>query len=312
MPSHKDGIICLVGGTGFVGRHLIGELAQRGYRIRVLTRQGKRHRKLLAYPQLELLEVNVHDADALQSALAGVDAVINLSGILNASRGAHRSFSAVHVGLVENVVAACRGQGVRRLLHMSALRAGPDAPSIYLRTKAQGEAVAFAAADAMAVSVFRPSVIFGPNDSFFNRFAQLLTFIPGFFPLACPGSRFAPVFIGDVVRAFVDSIDDERTFGQAYDLCGPHQYSLYELVEYTAAVQGLKRKIIGLGPVLSQLQARILEWVPGKPFSMDNYRSLELDSVCGCNGLEALNISPTSLESVVPGYLGAKEPEFNG
>ena len=164
-----------------------------------------------------------------------------------------------------------------------------------------------AAAGELAVSVFRPSVIFGHDDSFFNRFAELLAAAP-LFPLACPEARFAPVYIGDVVAAFVDSIDDKRTFGEAYDLCGPREYTLRELVEYTAEVQGLRRRVLGLGDGLSRLQASVLQRVPGKPFSMDNYRSMQVDSVCKCNGLEQLGIVPTSVEAIVPAYLGRRDP----
>ena len=303
----KSKQICLIGGSGFVGRHLAGELTRRGYQLRVLTRKRERRRALLVFPTLELIDADVHDSSQLSEAIDGCDAVVNLAGILNEVGGKNASFDAVHAELPEKIVQACQEKGVGRLLHMSALNAAADAPSAYLRTKSKGEAAIQAASDKIATTIFRPSVIFGYDDSFFNRFALLLRVTPFVFPLACPKAKFAPAYVEDVVTAFADVLDDKTAFGQSYDLCGPDHYTLSELVEYTANVCGLNRKIWGFSDGMSQLQARALEKVPGKPFSTDNYRSMQVDCVCATNGFAILGIDPVSLESVVPRYLGRED-----
>jgi len=201
-------------------------------------------------------------------------------------------------------VQVCRETGVPRLLHMSALQAARTAPSHYLRTKALGEeAVHRAEGPDFHVTSFRPSVIFGPGDGFLNRFAGLLRFVPGFFPLACPGARFQPVYVEDVVRAFADSLDNHKTFGQRYDLCGPQIYTLREIVEYVAKLLDKRVCVVGLPDGLSWLQAAMLEFAPGKPFSLDNYRSLQVDSVCEKGFPEVFGITPARLEEIAPGYL---------
>jgi len=297
-------MIGLVGATGFVGHHLACELARRGYRMRVLARRRERHRELLVYPTLELVETDVHQVSDLSARLAGCDAVINLAGILNETRHPNESFQSVHVELPRKVAEACASNRITRLLHMSALNASPEAPSAYLRSKGEGERVVERAAhEGLQLTIFRPSVIFGRDDGFFNRFAALLRLSPLFFPLACPGARFAPVCVDDVVAAFAGSLADKKTFGKRYELCGPRVYTLAELVQYTARVIGVHRRIIPLGEGLSRLQARILERVPGKPFSLDNFLSMQVDSVCAENGLAALGITPASVEGRVPLYL---------
>lgn len=302
--------IAILGGTGFVGRVLACELARERRRIRVLTRRRERDRALLVIPSLELVEVNVHSGAALSEALKGCDAVVNLVGILNSLKGPGETFEDAHATLAAKIADAARFNRIDRLVHMSALGASEDAPSEYLRTKAAGEAAVFAAAaDGMKVTSFRPSVIFGPADSFINRFATLLRMSPVVFPLACPDARFAPVYVADVAKAFAQCLDDKAAVGASYELCGPNSYSLRELVEYTAKVLGLKRRVIGLGDGLSKLQAQLLELVPGKPFTMDNYHSLQIPSICSDNGFARLGITPRSLETIVPGYLRGDDRE---
>ena len=300
--------IAILGGSGFVGRHLVAALTRAGYAARVFTRRRSRSRSLLVIPTCEVVEADVHDASSLVANLAGCDAVVNLAGILNEHSGAGDRFQDVHAELPGKLVDACRQHGIVRMLHMSALGVAEDAPSAYLRTKFRGEQAAHAAeADGIAVTSFRPSIIFGPGDSFFNRFAGLLALSPFVFPLACPQARFAPVYIEDVVRAFTTALDDDSTAGQRYELGGPRVYTLRELVAYTAAITGRRRLILGLGDGLSRLQGRVFERLPGKPFSTDNYLSTKVDSVCSPGDFEKLGIVPRSVESVVPGYLGAGE-----
>lgn len=301
MAMHK---ICMLGGTGFVGRRLAARLSEAGHEIVILTRRRERHRDLLVLPGLRLIEGDVHEPEFLRSEFAGRDTVVNLVGILNEPGRDGRGFAQAHAELPGKVVQACRETGVPRLLHMSALQAAPGAPSHYLRTKAAGEEAAHRAGGAdFHVTSFRPSVIFGPGDGFLNRFATLLRLAPGVFPLACPDARFQPVYVEDVVRAFVEALDNHKTFGQRYDLCGPRVYTLREIVNYVAEHLGKRVCIIGLNDTLSYLQAAVMEFVPGKPFSLDNYRSLQVDSVCEKGFPEVFGIKPESLEEIAPTYL---------
>ncbi len=291
--------ICILGGTGFVGRHLVNRLAEQHLNVKVLTRRRERHRGLLVLPTLQLIEADVHDPVQLSRCFQGCDAVINLVGILNEKGHSGSGFRHAHVDLARKVIKACLDNGVRRLLHMSALGANAGmGPSHYLRTKGEAENYVHTnAGKELKVTSFRPPVIFGPDDSFINRFATLLKISP-ILPLACPDARVAPVYVGDVVDAFAAALHDPSTYGKRYDLCGPREYTVRELVQYTAKVMGVKRLIIGLPKTLSRLQAAIMEYVPGKPLSLDNYRSLTRDSVCK-NGEPC----PTTLESVVPQYI---------
>lgn len=294
--------VCVLGGSGFVGSHIISQLATSGRKIRVLTRRKSHANHLLVLPNVELVETNIHDQHNLDTAFVGMDAVINLVGILNEKEHSGEGFRRVHVELPRKMLNACHQSKVKRILHMSALNADANSgASHYLRSKGEGENHVHAFAGKIAVTSFRPSVIFGREDSFFNRFAGLLKITPLFFPLACAQARFAPVYVEDLAACFVENLEDKSSYGERYDLCGPNVYSLRELVEFTAKTLGLKRRVIGLPDFIARIQANVLEYVPGKPFSLDNYNSLQQDSIC-TDG----KILPTSVESVVPYYLGSK------
>jgi NADH dehydrogenase len=303
--------IAIIGGTGFIGSNLACELARRRYRVRVISRRRERNRQLLVIPSLELVEANVHSAASLSNALRGCDAVVNLVGILNERQCSGESFADVHARAPQNVAEAARFNRITRVLHMSALGADTAAPSQYLRSKARGEQAAHAqAAEGMQVTSFRPSVVFGPRDGLFSMLANTLRLSPYFLPLACAQSRMAPLYVGDLARAMANCLDDSGSFGQRYDLCGPRSYSLAELAEYTARVLGLRRRVIALPDALARMQARLLQLIPGSPFTMDNYLSLQVDSVCGdSNAFARLGITPVSLETVVPGYLAGRGNE---
>lgn len=297
--------LCIIGGTGFVGHHLIQRLAREGYALKILARQPERHRDLKVLPNAQLIQADVHNPQQLSRAFEGCDAVINLVGILNEKGHKGRGFYRAHVELPRKIIDACRSKGVRRLLHMSAL--GADAAyglSHYQRSKGEGENLVHASHQ-MQVTSFRPSVIFGPGDSFFNRFATLLRMTPPLapFPLACAETRFAPVYVGDVVEAIVKAINNPATFGQRYDLCGPQAYSLKTLVNYTARTLGIRRKILGLGKWLSRLQAGAFEYLPGKPLSRDNVLTMQRDNVCEQGFPELFQWHPRSIDQVVPYYL---------
>ncbi len=301
----KTGTVCLIGGSGFVGRHLAAQLSEAGWSVRIPTRHIERQRDLLVLPGVSLSAMDIFDAQSLRELCSDCDAVINLVGILNEKGHDGRGFQRVHVELAEKLLAACREQGVSRLLHMSALNADArEAHSHYLRTKGMAEdLVHTAVTQGLQVTSFQPSVIFGPGDSFFSRFGALLMTIPVAFPLACPDALFAPVYVGDVAAVFVKALTLPATVGQRYALCGPTRYTLRQLVEYTARTLGLHRHIIGLSPRLSSLQSRVFEYLPGKPFSRDNYWSLQKHSVCNAPFPAVFDITPSGIESIVPGYL---------
>ena len=295
--------ICILGGTGFVGEPLATRLANSGYQIKILTRHRERHRQFTVLPTVELVEADIHENKVLETQFSGCDAVINLVGILN---GSEQDFRGAHAALPRRVVNACAEAGVSRLLHMSALNAdAKNGASLYLRTKGEGEANALKGAKrGIAVTCFQPSVIFGPGDGLFNRFATLLN-LSLVLPLACPNARFAPVYVMDVVQAFCTALTDESTFGSTLELCGPHTYTLKELVEYTAKLMGRRRWVWELPDNLARLQARTFDRLHIPLFSMDNYQSLQVDSVCRCNGLASLGIEPRSVESVMPKHFNS-------
>jgi len=295
--------VCILGGGGFIGRHVCHALAAAGYRIRVATRDRERAKEqLILLPTVDVTPANIHDPAQLAAFVRGADAVINLVGVLHDGRG-NRSFQAAHVELARKVVAACRESGIGRLLHMSALASARDAPSRYLRTK--GEAEAIVRESGLAWTLYRPSVVFGPGDSFLNLFATVLRFSP-VVALACPDARFQPVFVEDVAAAFVKGLADLGSFGKSYDLCGPRVYTLRELVEYVGTVTGRRRPVVGLNDALSYCQALAMELLPVKLMTRDNYYSMKVDNVCGCDF--PFGIAPAALEAVAPSYLGRRTP----
>jgi NADH dehydrogenase len=295
--------ICILGGAGFVGRHLAARLNELQQPVRILTRRREKHRPLLVLPLTEVIETDVYSPTALKEQFSGCHAVINLVGILNESGHSGAGFRKAHVELSRKTLDACKQAGVKRLLHMSALNADAGhGPSIYLRTKGEAEDYLHTFHGGVNVTCFRPSVIFGPGDSFFNRFGTLLKLMPFVFPLACAGARFAPVYVGDIVEYFIQSIDNPDTYRRRINLCGPEVFTLKELVEYTAKTLKLRRRVIGLPDFIAVIQAFLMDYfIPGKPFSLDNYHSLKVDSICS-NGVKL----PTGIESIVPAYLGQK------
>ncbi len=305
--------VLVVGGSGFVGRHLVAALAARGCSVTVPARRRERAKHLVLLPTVEVVEEDVNLPGVLERLAAGRDTVINLAGVLHSRRGQRDQrgandygpdFARVHVELAQAVINACRTAGVKRLLHMSALGADPKAPSEYLRSKGIGERAALAAED-LAVTVFRPSVIFGPEDSFLNLFALLAKFLP-VIVLACPRARFQPVYVGDVVQAFLAALDERESRGKRYELGGPKQTTLRELVKTVCAITGRRRLIVGLGERLSMAQARMLELLPVKLMTRDNVRSMQVPSVCSTPF--PFGIEPAALEALAPSWLAPVGP----
>ncbi|MFO1494846.1 MAG: complex I NDUFA9 subunit family protein [Lysobacterales bacterium] len=302
--SHSLKIVVL-GGTGFVGRTLVHALQAAGHRVDVLSRNRERLRHLLVYPTVRVISTSVYDQAALTQRLRGADAVINLVGVLQSAGFGGADFERAHVTLTRTLIAAMRAAGVQRLLQMSSLRAG-EGDSHYLRTR--GEAEALVQNSGLAWTLFQPSVIFGPGDGLFCRFAPLLKWF-WLIPLARAGARFQPVYVKDVAEAMLRTLSRADSIGQRYPLVGPKTYTLAEIVRYTAELLDVRRLILPLPAPLGRLQAFACDLLPAalKPFSGDNYKSLAVDSVSARNGLTELGIVPMPLEMVVPDYLGQSD-----
>jgi uncharacterized protein YbjT (DUF2867 family) len=296
--------ILLVGGSGFIGSHLAAKLVADGHKVLVPTRRYERAKHLLLLPTAEISVADVHDDAALARLVRGQDAVVNLVGILKGGEGRPygAGFKRAHVELPHRIAHAVQEAGVPRLLHMSALAADGRAPSGYLRSKAAGEAAAFAVAPPVGVTVFRPSVVFGRGDSFLTLFARLLKIAP-VVPLACAQARFQPVWVEDVAAAFAASLARAESVGQAFDLCGPKTYSLRELVAYVGRITGRRRPIVPLPDALAYLQAWAFEFMPGGPLTRDNLRSMRVPNVCEAGCTLPFGLRATPLEAVAPEYL---------
>ena len=271
--------VLVIGGAGFIGRHIVNRLIDRGVRVTVPTRRRARAGHLITLPTIEVIEADIHADKDLNPLVAGSDAVINLVGILQGSRGLPYGpeFARAHVELPRRIVRACEAHSVRRYLHMSSLGADPKGPSMYQRSKGDGEAAV--RASGLDWTVFQPSVVFGPEDRFLNTFATLASIAPAL-PIANAQARFQPIYVGDVADAFVNSLDNRATFRKSYELVGPRIYTLKELVQFAARASGHPRPVIGLPGSLARAQAIMMELAPGEPMmSRDNLDSMQRDNV---------------------------------
>lgn len=299
--------ILILGGTGFIGSHLCEKLAKLPCRVTVVTRRRDKARHLQLLPMLDIAEVSAHDSSSLAPLLAEHDAVVNLVGILHGNESA---FEKAHVQLPLELSRACEAVGQRRIIHVSALGASPNAASMYQRSKARGEAVLLGSG--LDVSVLRPSVIFGAEDKFLNTFASLQQVFP-VIPLAASQARFQPVWVEDVASALVQCLEDKSTIGQTYEACGPEVFTLKQLVQlagrYSGVNDGNGRPVIGLPAVLARLQAWLMELAPGEPLmSRDNLDTMKTDNVASGKlpGLAALGITASALGAIAPYYLGTQ------
>lgn len=296
--------ILVLGGTGFIGRHICEKLHRQGWSITVPTRRALHAEPVQHLPRVTVLEADVHDPAQLLGLLNGHDAVINLVAILH---GSEDDFERVHVELPLALAEACAADGVRRVVHVSALGASLDGPSRYQRSKARGEEVLRGAG--LDLTVLRPSVVFGDGDRFLNLFARLQAALP-LLPLAGAQARFQPVWVEDVASAVVACLRDHGSpVGQTFECVGPDVLTLAELAQIAGRYGSRQRRVLPLPAPLARLQARVMEWMPGDPLmSRDNLDSMKVDNVASQQwpDLSALGIRAASVHSVAPTYLGQR------
>jgi len=299
-------VVSIFGGSGFIGRHLVRRLAERGATVRVATRNPETavHLRPMGDPgQIVLARVNLDDDAAVAGFLEGSDDAVNLVAVLHEGRTG--DFERLHARLPGRIGAAAAAAAVRRLAHVSALGADAGSPSAYARSKAAGE-VALRASFPAAV-ILRPSIVFGPGDGFFERFAKLSQLSP-VLPLIGGGrTRFQPVHVGDVATAIVAVLERPDAAGRTFELAGPTVYSFADLLRYLLHVLGRRRLLILVPFGLASMQARVLELLPAPLLTRDQVLLLERDNVAspGAAGLRDLGIAATPLEAVVPAYVRA-------
>ena len=289
--------ILVLGGSGFVGRHVCSRLSLQHHHITVPTRRlPARHIQMM--PGVSVVQANVHDPKQLQALVHGHDVVINLIAILH---GTEEEFTHAHVTLPANLARACHAENVTRLLHITALGADVHGPSMYQRSKARGELALLSASQKapLGLTLLRPSVIFGKDDQFINLFASLQKVFP-VMPLAGANTRFQPVWVHDVAQAIVHCVNTFSTEGQVFELCGPDILTLTELVQLAGLWVGKPRPVISLPYAIGWLQALLMEWAPGKTLmSRDNLDSMKVHNIATgkVQGLRALGISePKSIK----------------
>lgn len=297
-------VITVFGGSGFVGRHLVQRLARQGWLIRVAVRHPDSAlflKPLGDVGQITPIAASLRHEGSIAAAVAGADAVVNLVGILY-ERG-RQSFAEIHAEGARRVAQAARAAGARRLVQMSAIGADLASPSDYARSKAAGEAAATAAFP--GASIVRPSIVFGPEDGFFNRFASMARFSP-VLPLVGGGhTRFQPVYVGDVADAAVKCLFDPATRGKVYELGGPRVYSFLELMQLVLRETRRSRPLIPVPQWLAEIMGAVLQLLPVPPLTRDQALLMRRDNVVtGDNPtLADLGIAPTSAELILPGYL---------
>jgi uncharacterized protein YbjT (DUF2867 family) len=307
----RNRLFTIFGGTGFIGRYVVERLADRGARILVISRSpgshGRHLQPLGSVDQIVVRSADLSSEAALRSAVAGAAGVINLIGILYQT--SRQQFTEVHGALAGRIAAAAQADGVERLVQVSAIGADPNSPSAYARSKAEGERrvrEAFPGA-----TILRPSIVIGPEDGFFNRFAAMARVLPAL-PLIGGGqTRFQPVYVGDVAQAVIAALERDDAPGNTYELGGPQTYSFAELMRYMLQVLGRRRLLVSLPFGIATLQARFLELLPAPLLTRDQVELLKRDNVVspGVPGLEALGITPTPIELIVPQYLARHRAE---
>jgi uncharacterized protein YbjT (DUF2867 family) len=303
-------LVTVFGGSGFIGRHLVRRLCAKGWRVRVAVRRP--NEALFLKPmgdvgQVQLVQANIRDDGSVRAAVSGSDYVINLVGILFES--GKQSFSAVQAEGPGRIGAAASAAGVKRVVQISAIGANAESESDYAKSKAAGEAALHAAFP--SATILRPSIVFGPEDDFFNRFASLARMLP-MLPLIGGGeTRFQPVYVADVADAIMAVLADGTTAGKTFELGGPRVYSFRELMEIVLHETGRRRPLIAIPLGLAKLKAWFLQLLPNPMLTVDQVKLLAYDNVVseGAAGLKALGITPTTVEAIVPSYLWRFRPK---
>ncbi len=301
-----DANVAIVGGSGFIGQALASALASRAKSVRIITRKREHAKELWLLPKIEIVEADPHDEAALYEALENAQSVVNLVGVLHSKPGKPwgPEFDLAHVKLPARIARCMNRRKIRRLVHISALGAAEHAPSMYLRSKAAGEA-ALRANQGIDLTILRPSVVFGPGDQFLNLFAKLQKFSP-VIPLATPHARFQPIDVRDLANAIANCLENPITIGKQYECVGPDVLTLYEIVHWAGVYAGCPRPIIPLPDGAAWAQAWVMEHLPGKPLmSRDNLASASIPNVGSGPMSPELGIDkPHSLHAVAPTYLG--------
>jgi uncharacterized protein YbjT (DUF2867 family) len=296
-------VATVFGGSGFIGRYVVQRLARAGKTVRVAVRNTERALFLKtagSIGQIVPLHASVTDAAAVHRAVEGADWVVNLVGVLTDSRAA--SFQVIHVDAAARVANAAAAAGVQRLVHVSAIGADPASDSRYAASKGEGENAVRAAFP--GATVLRPSIVFGPEDNFFNRFAGMTRMLP-FMPVIEGATRMQPVYAGDVADAVLAAFQADNAVGKTYELGGPKVWLFVDLLAYILKVTGRDLPLVNMPVPLVRLQACLLEMLPGKLLTRDQLKMLARDNVVASDalGLSDLGISPTAVEQIVPDYL---------
>ena len=292
--------IVILGGSGFIGAQLATKLSSMAEKIIIPTRNIESNHGLKMIPNLEIMHLDVKDDRSVNLLFDKCDLVINTIGILN-EFDQDNSFDNIHYQLTKKISNSLRQNQVKRYLHISSLNADARSSGKYLKSKGKAEDYLLSETSSFCnVTIFRPSIVFGENDSFFNKFATLLKIFP-IFPLACPNSKFMPVYVEDLTDYMISTINNVKTYKQSIDVTGPNEYTFRELIGHTLTALNIRRIIIPLNSFLSRIQARVFENLPGKLFTMDNYESLQIDS-CSDKGFKG----SSSVEDIIPQYLNIK------
>jgi NADH dehydrogenase len=301
-------LVTVFGGSGFIGRYVVQELAKRGHRVRVAVRNpmlAQFLKPLGAVGQIQPVQANLRFPESVAAAVAGADAVINLVGILQES--GKQTFGDVQARGAAQVAQAAATAGARKLVQVSAIGADAGAEAVYARTKGEAEQAVLKAFP--TATILRPSIVFGPEDGFFNRFAGIAKLSP-VMPVICGDTRFQPVYVGDVADAVVKAVDEPGLEGKIYELGGPRTYSFRELLRYILAETHYSKPLFEIPLPLAKLQAKVMSLLPNPPLTPDQLIMLQQDNVVseGAAGLPELGISPTPVEAIVPSYLMRYRP----
>jgi len=297
---NKFNKVVILGGTGFIGAQLATKLSPKSKKIIIPTRNTESNLGLKMIPNLEVVRTDIKDERSINLLFKDADLIINTVGILN-EINEDNSFDIIHYQLTKKISHSIKQNKVKRYLHISSLNADPKSIGKYLKSKGMAEDFLISETSSFCnLTIFRPSIVFGESDSFFNKFATLLKFLP-IFPLACPKAKFMPVYVEDLTDFMISVINNIDSYGKKIDVTGPSEYTFRELIDHTLAALKIRRVIIPLNSFLSRLQASVFEKLPGKLFTMDNYQSLQIDS-CSDEGFKG----SSSLEDIIPQYLNIK------